>query len=76
MTKVKNKRNIILHHFDSKDDAISGIDEIPVWFRSYDTISAGDQTILDIALNMDSFIIIDEFTSKLDGLSVRSLKIC
>ena len=73
------KDKCIAAHFESKEEAIeklcmSGIASIPVWFRSYDKLSKGEQTRADIALGLTkSNIMIDEFTSNLDRLTARSL---
>lgn len=64
--------------FSSKEEAItrltmSGLSSIPVWFRSYRKASKGEQFRADIALGLQSFCIVDEFTSNLDRLTARSL---
>jgi len=76
-----NNDNKLASLFDNKDEAIdrltmSGISSIPVWFRSYNTISKGEQARANIAMYLDNFIIIDEFTSNLDRLTARSLASC
>ena len=67
--------------FQNKEEAIdrltmAGISSIPVWFRSYNNISKGEQARANIAMYLNNFIIIDEFTSNLDRLTARSLASC
>lgn len=81
MRKIKHKDKVILHHFDNTDEAISklnaaGISSIPVWFRSYNNISSGEQSRFSLSRNLSSNIIVDEFTSNLDRLTARSLSNC
>ncbi len=52
---------------------MAGLSSVPVWFRSYDCISSGEKFRADIAKNLTSFQVIDEFTSNLDRLTARSL---
>ena len=67
--------------FKNKEEAIdrltmAGVSSVPVWFRSFNTISKGEQSRANIAMYLDSHVIIDEFTSNLDRLTARSLAFC
>lgn len=75
---VESNKQPIISLFDSDEEAVNrlncaGLSSIPVWFRSYESISAGEQFRANIALNIRSKRVIDEYTSNLDRLTARSL---
>ena len=75
---ISDNKTPIAAMFSNKDEAtfrlnMSGLSSVPVWFRTYDKISRGEQARADIAVSLKSFCVVDEFTSNLDRLTARSL---
>jgi len=76
-----NNNKSLIQQFKTEDEAMSkllcvGLSSIPVWFRTYETISNGEKFRADMAVNIKSFLIVDEFTSNLDRLTARCLSSC
>lgn len=61
----------ICSHFASVDDAIErlsavGFNSIPSWLRPYHVLSTGEKFRADLAINLKSGAVFDEFTSTVD----------
>lgn len=65
------KDKAICSHFASADDAIArlsavGFNSIPSWLRPYHVLSTGEKFRADLAINLRSCAVFDEFTSTVD----------
>lgn len=61
----------IASHFDSADEAQSklaavGLNSIPAWLRPYRALSTGEKYRADLAMQLKSGAVVDEFTSVID----------
>lgn len=69
--------NAIVSNFDTPEIAserlsASGLNSMPVWCRPRRVLSVGEGFRADLALNMDSYKIFDEFTSTIDRNVAKS----
>lgn len=69
--------NAIVSNFETPDDASErlsavGLNSIPVWCRPRRVLSVGESFRADLALNLDSYTIFDEFTSTIDRNVAKS----
>lgn len=69
--------NAIVSNFDSPDIAARrlsavGLNSMPVWCRPRRVLSVGEGFRADLALNIDSYTIFDEFTSTIDRNVAKS----
>ena len=81
--KIYDNSKAIISNFTDKDDALDrlssvGLSTVPTWTRPRNVLSVGEGFRADLALNIDSNICIDEFTSTVDRnvaiSTVNSLK--
>ena len=68
----------IVSHFSSSDDAINrligvGLNSIPSWFKPYNILSNGEKFRANLARQLKSNIVIDEFTSVIDRNVAKSV---
>ncbi len=76
-TKSWNNSKAIVSNFKSKEDARDrlssvGLNSMPVWCKPRNVLSVGEGFRADIALNIDSYTIFDEFTSTIDRNVAKS----
>lgn len=69
--------NAIVSNFTTPDDANErlnavGLNSLPVWCRPRRVLSVGEGFRADLALNIDSYTIFDEFTSTIDRNVAKS----
>ena len=67
----------IVSHFDSPEDAQNklsavGLNSIPAWFRPYDILSTGEKYRANLARQIGSGAVVDEFTSVVDRSVAKS----
>lgn len=67
----------ICEHFDSAEDAINrlgavGLNSIPAWLKPYSVLSTGEKFRADLAINLKSEAVFDEFTSVVDRNVAKS----
>lgn len=67
----------IVSNFSSKDDAIErlsavGLKSIPTWVKPRNVLSVGEGFRADMALNIEDYVMLDEFTSTVDRNVARS----
>ena len=68
----------IASHFANKEEAserlnMASICSIPTWFRPFADLSDGENARFHLAYSLQSYMLVDEFTSKLDRLTAKSL---
>ena len=68
---VWDAQKAICSHFDNADEAQTrlsavGLNSIPVWLKPYHVLSTGEKFRADLARNLFSNSVIDEFTSVID----------
>lgn len=76
-TKTFDNRKAIVSCFDNPDDATKrlcavGLNSIPAWCRPRNVLSVGEGFRADIALNLKSYMVFDEFTSTIDRNVAKS----
>lgn len=69
--KTFDNSKAIVSNFDSPEDAsyrlsAVGLNSMPVWCRPRNVLSVGEGFRADLALNLNSYTIFDEFTSTID----------
>lgn len=74
--KYDNSKAIV-SNFKSPKDASErlsavGLNSMPVWCRPRNVLSVGEGFRADVALNLDSYMIFDEFTSTVDRTVAKS----
>ena len=67
----------IVSNFKTPDEATHklsavGLNSLPVWCRPRNVLSVGEGFRADVALNLDSYVIFDEFTSTIDRKVAKS----
>jgi ABC-type phosphate/phosphonate transport system ATPase subunit len=67
----------IVSNFSSKEDAIErlsavGLKSIPTWVKPRNVLSVGEGFRADMALNIEDYVLLDEFTSTVDRNVARS----
>ena len=67
----------IVSNFSSKEDAIErlsavGLKSIPTWVKPRNVLSVGEGFRADMALNIEDYVMLDEFTSTVDRNVARS----
>lgn len=67
----------IASHFVSAEEAQEklaavGFNSIPSWFRPYHVLSTGEQYRADLARRLESYAVVDEFTSVVDRAVAKS----
>jgi GNAT superfamily N-acetyltransferase len=72
-----NPELTIADHFDSADEASSkfyavGLSSVPTWLRPYHLLSNGEKFRADLAIQLQSNVAIDEFTSVVDRTVAKS----
>lgn len=77
MDKKYSNDKAIISNFKNTDEATHklsavGLNSIPVWCRPRNVLSVGEGFRADIALNLDSYTIFDEFTSTIDRTVAQS----
>ena len=75
--KHYNYTKAIVSNFDSPEQAAEklsavGLNSLPVWCRPRNVLSVGEGFRADLALNIDSYTIFDEFTSTIDRNVAKS----
>lgn len=70
----------ICNNFSSTEDAVNrlgavGLNSIPAWLRPYEKLSTGEKFRADLALNLRSGAIFDEFTSVIDRNVAKSTSV-
>ena len=75
--KTYNNTNAIVSNFTTPEEAsfklsAVGLNSMPVWCRPRDVLSVGEGFRADIALNLESYTIFDEFTSTIDRNVAKS----
>ena len=71
-------RKAVVSHFASEDEAIAkfngvGLNSIKAWLRPYDALSGGERARADMARQLKSSTIFDEFTSNIDRVSACTM---
>jgi GTPase SAR1 family protein len=66
-----NRKNAIVSHFDTPDDAINrlsavGLNSIPSWYKPYHVLSNGEKFRADLSRSITDGACIDEFSSVVD----------
>lgn len=69
--KEYDNKKALISNFKNADDAMDklnsiGLSSVPVWCKPRNVLSTGEAFRADLALNMDSNTIFDEFTSTID----------
>lgn len=77
VAKCKFDENAIVSNFDTPEDATRklsavGLNSIPVWCRPRSVLSVGEAFRADLALNISSNMVFDEFTSTIDRNVAKS----
>lgn len=67
----------IVSNFPSREEAIErlsavGLKSIPTWVKPRNVLSVGEGFRADMALNIDNYVLLDEFTSTVDRNVARS----
>ncbi len=77
MSNSYNNSKAIISNFDNTYEATHklsavGLNSIPVWCRPRNVLSIGEGFRADVALNLNSYTIFDEFTSTIDRNVAKS----
>ena len=75
--KEYNNKKAIVSNFETPEDAsvrlsAVGLNSMPVWCRPRNVLSIGERFRADLALNIESNVIFDEFTSTIDRNVAKS----
>lgn len=77
MSNIYDNSKAIISNFTTPDEATHklsavGLNSIPVWCRPRNVLSIGEGFRADVALNLQSYTIFDEFTSTIDRNVAKS----
>jgi len=77
LSKIYDNSKAIVSNFKSPQDASErlsavGLNSMPVWCRPRSVLSVGEGFRADVALNLESYTIFDEFTSTVDRSVAKS----
>lgn len=78
VTPVWDPSRSVAAHFASADEAIAllggvGFNTIPSWLRPYHVLSTGEKARADVARQIQTDAVVDEFTSTVDRDTARSM---